>query len=289
MSSHRPEIDSLSGEPLTPHEWDGIRELDTPPPRWWLLIYAATIVFSVGYWVVYPAWPTMDGFTRGLFGWSSRGAVAEALTASDAARAGFETRIQASTVEEIEADPELLRYAMAGGRAAFLDNCAQCHGTGAQGQAGFPSLIDDDWLWGGTAADIEQTIRYGIRSTHPETRFMEMPAFGADQLLSRDEIADVADYVLTLSGAPATEGAARGAEIFAANCASCHGERGEGSREMGAPRLSDGIWLYGGEREDIIRTVTYSRRGVMPHWEDRLSPEVLKKLTVFVHSLGGGE
>lgn len=291
MSDKR-EIDPVTQTEIMPHEWDGIRELDTAPPRWWILTYAACVVFSVGYWVVYPAWPTLSDFTRGAFGWNSREAVAAEVAAASALKKPFEDKIAAASTEQIAKDPELFNYAMLSGRTAYLDNCAQCHGSGAQGVKGFPSLLDDDWIWGGTLADIERTLRVGVRSGHLDARFMTMPAFGTDQLLDAAQIADVSDYVLSLSGKadPAhADGAARGAAIFAENCASCHGDQGQGDREMGAPRLNDAIWLYGGERDDVIQTVTKSRAGVMPNWEGRLSDETIKKLTVYVHSQGGGE
>lgn len=288
--SAKPEIDPLTGTPLSGHSWDGITELETRPPRWWVLTYAVCILYAIGYWVVYPAWPTLSGYTEGMFGWSSRRDVEQQLAAAEQAQGALNARLKAATVEEIRQDPELLRFAVAGGRTAFRDNCAACHGSGAQGQPGYPNLLDDDWLWGGSLAEIQKTLQVGIRSIHPETRMAEMPAFGRDGLLTRAQIEQLADYVLSLSGTPAAPQAiAAGAAMFADNCAACHGEKAEGNRELGAPRLSDGLWLYGGDRASLITSIHSSRKGVMPAWQGRLSEETIKKLTVYVHTLGGGE
>ncbi|MDE3061046.1 MAG: cytochrome-c oxidase, cbb3-type subunit III, partial [Pseudomonadota bacterium] len=189
-------------------------------------------------------------------------------------------------------DPQLYEFARAGGAAAFKEHCAACHGTGAAGGHGYPNLNDDDWLWGGTLDDIYHTIKVGVRSTHPDTRFTQMPAFGRDGMLTPDQIEDVADYVAKLhEGDKALQSSAylRGKDLFAANCVSCHGAGGEGNREKGVPRLNDNIWLYGGSKADIMRQVTDPRHGVMPTWENRLSDDTIKELTVYVHSLGGGE
>ena len=182
-----------------------------------------------------------------------------------------------------------MNFAIAGGRAAFGDNCATCHGQGGAGQSGgFPSLADDSWLWGGDLESIHQTLLYGIRFDHEDTRFSEMPAFG--EILGPEEIDAVAEYVLSLSGQAENEEAAKqGAEIFAEQCAACHGEAGEGMVELGAPRLSDQIWLYGGTKEQVVAQIRQPQHGVMPAWVDRLDPETIKMLAVYVHSLGGGE
>jgi len=244
------EKDAVTGQETTGHEWDGIKELNSPLPRWWLYVLYARIAWSVGYWVLYPAIPGLTGYTKGLIGGSAREALDERLAAARARQAGYLDRIEAASLEEIRADADLLAFAQAGGQAAFADNCAPCHGLGGAGQRGFPNLADDSWLWGGTLEEIHTTVLYGIRSGHDEARFSDMPAFGADQLLSREEIEQVADYVLSLSGeASAAPGSA---ELFADNCAACHGEQGEGMIELGAPALNDQIWLYGGDRDAII-------------------------------------
>jgi cytochrome c oxidase cbb3-type subunit 3 len=280
------EKDAVTGTVTTGHEWDGIKELNTPLPKWWIYVFYVTIVFSLVYWVLYPSIP---GF-NGLLDTNNRTALDEKLAAAEARQATYLDRIAARDVADIASDPELLALALAGGRSAFADNCAPCHGLGGAGQRGYPSLADDTWLWGGTLDDIETTILYGIRSGHDEARYSEMPAFGADELLTEDQIGAVADYVLSLSGraGDATDVAA-GAEIFADNCAACHGEDGQGDPTQGAPALNDQIWLYGGERADIMAQVRNPQHGVMPAWAGRLDPATIKMLTVYVHSLGGGQ
>lgn len=283
-----PERDSLTGQPTTGHEWDGIKELRTPIPNWWLITFIVTWIFSVGYLVLYPSFATTKDHARGLLGWSSAGRLEKSLDEASAAQAHWRERILALPLGEIEADPELRRFAVVGGRAAFNENCAACHGVGAGGQIGqFPALVDDDWLWGGKIEDIHQTIRHGIRGAGDEARQSEMPAFA--EMLSGEEIAKVADFVIALSNPSAATEAAPGAETFADNCASCHGARGEGGREFGAPRLNDAIWLYGGTRDEVMRQVAAPRHGVMPAFGSRLDEVTIRMLAVYVHTLGGGE
>lgn len=281
------EVDTITGTETTGHEWDGIKELNTPLPKWWLYVFYATIVFSVIYMVFYPAVPSLSGYTRGLLNYSTREQLVQDLAEVRQARSTWLDRFEASTVEEIEQDPELLRYAMAGGHVIFADNCAPCHGAGGAGRPGYPVLADDVWLWGGSLDAIHQTLLYGIRSGHDETRVSDMPAFGKDGLLQREEIGAVTDHVLALAGQG--EANTQGAQIFEEQCAACHGEDGTGNPELGAPNLTTGIWLYGGSRQDIIAQVSNPRHGVMPAWSGRLSDAEIKQLTVYVHSLGGGQ
>ena len=154
-----------------------------------------------------------------------------------------------------------------------------------------PNLLDDDWLWGGTIEDIYTTLRYGIRSTHEDTRLNNMTAFGRDEILEPEQIETLADYVLSISGQEPSKGAdlKAGAALFADNCTSCHGEDAKGNQELGAPNLTDAIWLYGGDRDTIIETITNGRQGVMPSWEGRLDPVTIKSLAVYVHTRGGGQ
>jgi cytochrome c oxidase cbb3-type subunit 3 len=286
----KPEIDEITGVETTAHEWDGIKELNNPLPRWWLWVLYVSIAWSVGYWIAYPAWPLISSHTKGLLGYSQRAVVARSLEEARQAQSVYLDKIAAVGPADIKADPELLRFSLAGGEAAFGDNCAPCHGRGAQGSAGYPNLNDDSWLWGGKLDDIHQTLKVGIRSTHPDTRDNQMPAFGRDELLETAQISDVAEYVLSISGSEAiTKAAARGKAIFAEQCVACHGEEGKGNSELGAPNLTDRIWLYGGDKASITLTIRNSRAGVMPAWEGRLSPETLKQLAVYVHSLGGGQ
>ena len=289
MASKR-EIDEATQTSTTGHEWDGIKELDTPMPRWWLLTFYATIIWGVVYLILFPAWPLVHGATAGVLGYSSRGNVARELAAVAEANAPMDAALMSDDFDQIKADPELLAYATAGGAAVFRTNCQQCHGAGAGGVVGlYPNLVDDDWLWGGTLADIEQTITHGIRyEADEDTRFSQMPAFG--EMLEPAQIDDLVQYVLSLSGTEhdATQAAA-GAPLFQENCASCHGEDGKGGREFGAPNLTDAIWLYGGSPETIRLTITKARFGVMPAFGARLSPAEIRKAAIYVNTLGGGE
>lgn len=295
MSSHdRRPVDDVSGTETTGHEWDGIRELDTPLPRWWLYIFYATIAISIVYWVLMPAWPTLNGYTKGTLGYSDRANVAADIKTLQAERTPSFARLQNATYDQIVADPQLAEFARAAGESAFGDNCRTCHGAGGAGNPGYPSLADDVWLWGGTLTDIEHTLRVGVRSTHPETRYSIMPAYGRDQLLSTRDIADVTEYVLTLSPArdrekPNAAAAARGSVVYAQQCTACHGATGAGDRMQGAPALSDDVWLYGGSRAEVRQQIELGRGGVMPTWESRLDPSMIRALSVYVYSLGGGE
>jgi cytochrome c oxidase cbb3-type subunit 3 len=286
------EIDPVTGQPTTGHVWDGIRELNRPLPRWWLWTFYATIVFAAVYVVLYPSIPLIRGATSGVLGYSTRESVAEALDAARNAQKAELDRVATLSLEEIRADAELSRFAAAGGRAAFLVNCVQCHGSGAAGAKGYPNLNDDDWIWGGSLSDIYSTIAHGVRSpADPDTRISEMPVFGGpDGILTGEQIGQVADFVLSLSGKPHDEAAAvPGAVVFADNCASCHGNAGQGNRELGGPALNDAIWLKAGDREAIIAQIANPRMGVMPAWGGRLNDVVLKELAIYVHALGGGE
>jgi cytochrome c oxidase cbb3-type subunit 3 len=289
MAEHN-EIDLVSGKTTTGHQWDGIKELNSPLPRWWLLTFYATIVWAIGYWIVYPAWPLLAGYTTGVLHYSSRAAVAVELANLERIRGEKMLALGSASLADIEKDPALLALARARGRTVFGDNCAPCHGSGATGAKGYPNLNDDDWLWGGKLDQIMQTIQYGIRSGHPKTHDSAMLAFGKDGILKPEQIITVANYVRSLSGLPTAKGydATAGKKIFAENCSSCHGDAGTGNQELGAPNLTDKIWLYGADEETIIETITNGRAGVMPAWVDRLDPTTVKALTVYVHSLGGG-
>jgi cytochrome c oxidase cbb3-type subunit III len=284
------EVDQVSGTETTGHEWDGIRELNTPLPRWWLWSFYACCIWAFAYWIVMPAWPLISSHTTGVIGYSSRAQLADSMAAARAAQGVYLDRIEQASLEQIVADQELLDFARAGGASAFAVNCSQCHGQGAAGFTGFPNLNDDNWIWGGTLEAIHQTILYGIRSDHDETRFNEMPAFGRDEILDRAQINDVAEYVLSLSGSQTDPAAvARGEETYAEQCSACHMEDGSGNQELGAPSLSDAIWLYGGDKADVVESIANARAGMMPAWVGRLDETTIKQLTVHVHSLGGGE
>ena len=283
------EIDSHSGVETTGHEWDGIKELNNPAPRWWLIVFIICCIWAVGYWVIFPAWPTLSGNTKGTRGWTEYKKLEQEQAEITARRGEYAAKIKGASLEQIQKDPDLYAFAVAGGKAMFKENCAACHGTGAQGGKGFPNLTDDDWLWGGDLQSIYTTLRHGIRSTHADTRNSQMPAFGKDGILTQAQVSDVADYVLSLSHKGEGKPNAAGEELFKQNCVACHGETGKGNREMGAPNLADAIWLYGGEKSNVVAQVTAPRHGVMPTWEARLPDETIKQLVIYVHSLGGGE
>lgn len=288
--AHPPELDPHTGVHTTGHEWDGIRELNNPLPKWWLYVFYVCIAWSVVYWVLMPAWPLLNDYTKGLLGYSDRGQVAKELADKVKAQSGFVDRIRASSLQDIRTDPQLLSFALAGGRSAFGDNCAGCHGTGAQGGYGYPNLNDDDWLWGGTLDQIYTTLKVGIRSGHPDARFNDMPAFGALGALTRDEVNDMVAYVRLLSmPGENPQAVERARPKFVDNCVPCHGADGKGNQELGAPNLADGYWLYGGDRVALFQSIYYSRGGVMPNWSNRLDEATIKQLAVYVHSLGGGK
>jgi cytochrome c oxidase cbb3-type subunit III len=273
----------------TGHEWDGIQEFDNPLPRWWLWTFYATIIWGIGFTILYPAWPMLKGATPGLLGYSSRADVAEDIQRYVDANAGVDTRLASVELSAIADDPELRNYAMNGGKAVFATWCAQCHGAGAAGNKGFPNLIDDDWLWGGTIDDIHTTINNGIRAeANDDTRYSEMPKFG--EFLEPEEIGQLVQFVRLLSNQDndATKAAA-GKELFAENCSACHGDAGKGDRDQGAPNLTDAIWLYGGDSETLTATITNARFGVMPAWAGRLSESQIRQVATYVHNQGGGE
>ena len=284
-------VDAATNTETVGHEWDGIEELDTPMPRWWLWTFYATILFSIGYVIAYPAIPGLHQGSQGLLGWSSRSQLDKELKSAAGDRARTVAVLRTMPIEDLPKHPQLMHAAVAGGAAAFKVNCVQCHGAGAAGSNGFPNLNDDDWLWGGDLATIQQTLLHGIRQPGDvETRMSQMPAFGKDGILTPAQIQDVTSYVLSLSGKErASAASGRGAAVFQANCAVCHGADAKGSRQFGAPNLSDAIWLYAGTREAVSAQVTNPRHGVMPAWGARLDPVTIKMLAAYVHSLGGGE
>jgi cytochrome c oxidase cbb3-type subunit III len=291
MTDHSEDIDSVSGTSTTGPQWDGIKELNTPLPRWWVYTFYLTIIWAIGYWVVYPAWPLLTSNTRGVLNYSSRADVAVELANLEKIRGEKMTALATASLADIEKDPALLALARARGKTVFGDNCAPCHGSGAAGAKGYPNLNDDEWLWGGSLDQIMQTIQFGVRSGHPKTHEGQMLAFGKDGVLKPDQIVNVANYVRSLSGLPTQAGydAAAGKKVFAENCAACHGDNAKGNQELGAPDLTDKIWLYGSDEATLIETITNGRSGVMPAWEGRLDPVTLKAMAVYVHSLGGGK
>lgn len=281
-------------KPTTGHSWDGIEEFDNPLPRWWLWIFYATIIWSVVYMILYPAWPLVTRATAGVLGYSSRAEVAAEIASVNAANQVWYDRLVATEPTEIAADAELNRFAVNAGAAVFRAQCSQCHGAGADGLrqgSGFPNLLDDEWMWGGTMEDIITTVSHGIRnSDYPDARYSEMPAFGRDQILTTEEIDQVVQHVLRISGQThdATLAAA-GAEVFDINCSGCHGVEGEGDIFAGAPALNNAIWLYGGSAEAIRYSVVNARFGIMPGFANRLPEAQIRAVAAYVHQLGGGQ
>ena len=286
MSKHS-KLDEATGVHTVGHEWDGIEELNNPLPRWWLWTLYLCIIWAIGYTVLYPAWPMINSATAGTLGWSSRGDLAAEMAAADEKRAPIRNAIGAATLAQIEGDEKLYQAAIQGGSAAFKVNCVQCHGSGAAGGKGYPNLQDDDWLWGGDLESIHYTLVNGVRNPgHDASRMSQMPAFAG--VLPASDINVLVGYVQSLSD-PKVKPTAQGAELFATNCAACHGVDGKGLREFGAPNLTDKIWLYGGDTATLTTTINKARYGVMPKWDGILDPVTIKMLAVYVHSLGGGE
>jgi cytochrome c oxidase cbb3-type subunit 3 len=284
-------VDEATGTSTVGHEWDGIEELDTPMPRWWLYSLYATIIWGIVYVVLYPAWPLVDRATSGVLGWTSRGEYQREEAAEVARKGPMRAALARIPIERLPEDSALMQAAIEGGRSHFKVHCVQCHGSGASGSRGYPNLNDDEWLWGGNLREIHRTIAFGVRQPGLDaTHSSVMPAFGRDGLLQPRQIDDVVSFVRVLSRQePVSASARRGQRVFADNCVACHGADGSGSRQFGAPNLTDAIWLYGGDRAALTATVTNSRYGVMPAWGTRLDPVTVKMLAAYVHSLGGGE
>ncbi len=282
-------IDKETGVETTGHSWDGIEELNNPLPRWWLWTLYATIIWGIGYTIAYPAWPIISGATGGLLGYSTRGEVVEQIELHEARNADLVAQLLDTDLGALAPGDDLHRYAVARGASVFRAQCSQCHGSGAAGAKGYPNLLDDDWLWGGDIENITLSVAHGIRNeTDGDARYSEMPAY--DEILSDEEITSVVEYVVSLSS-PEHDPALLevGAQVFGDNCAACHGDMAEGNRDLGAPNLADAIWLYGGDRETLEYTVRNARYGVMPAWGQRISDEDVRAVSVYVHSLGGGE
>lgn len=284
-------IDKPTGTSTVGHEWDGIEELDTPMPRWWLWSLYACIVWAIIYVILYPAWPMLNSATEGVLGWTSRGEFEQQVAAREAELEPIRRALVSTEIGALPEKPELMQQAIEGGRSAFKVHCVQCHGSGASGSKGYPNLNDDEWLWGGDLEAIEFTIIHGIRNPdHDETRFSQMPAFGRDGILQPQEIDDLVSHVRVISGQEkASASATRGAALFENNCTVCHGAEGRGDRTQGAPDLTDAINLYGLDRDSLSDTIANSRYGVMPRWGQRLDAATIRMLAAYVHSLGGGE
>lgn len=284
------EKDSVTGHTTTGHEWDGLKELNRPLPKWWLYVMYATIVWAIGWFILYPSWPGIHGYFHGTLGYSQRDKVDADVAAVLQQRAGSMNKIKALSFDDIRKDPQLLAVAQTAGKITFANNCQPCHGAGGGGNPGYPALAAGNWLWGGTLSDIQQTVIHGIRSGDPDARQSQMPRFGVDGVLKPEEIQQVADFVATLYGVGAAgKDVAAGKKLFADNCAVCHGDAGQGNREVGGPKLASRAHLYGDDRAAIVAQVTNPKMGVMPNWNARLDDATIKSVALYVHSLGGGE
>ena len=276
------ERDPLTVHLTTGHEWNGITELNTRVPRLVWIFIGITHIWALVVWVLLPAWPLFNTYTKGVLGITQKAEIDQAIAAGTAERAGWMTRVNALPAAAILADPVLAARVNGAGQQLFGDNCAACHGRGAAGGRGFPNLADNIWIWGNNEATITETLRVGINSTHPETRVAQMPAFGKDALLTPAEVAAVVDHTRSLSSAKGPAAGTPGAALFAANCASCHGDAGKGNTELGAPNLTDRDWIYGGNRKSVHQSIWQGRQGWMPSWDQRLTPAERKILTVHI-------
>lgn len=280
-----PRKDDLTGKDTMGHDFDGIEELNTPMPRWWLITFYLTIIWAAGYTIAYPAWPMISGATSGLLGYATRAEVAQDIETHESANAALVENLVGADLAAFDPQSDLHRYAVARGASVFRAQCSQCHGSGAAGAMGYPNLLDNDWLWGGTLEQVAYTVRHGVRNeTDFNAHWSEMPAFS--DLLEKDEIATLVAFVPTLADA---DWDSPGAMLYLDNCASCHGDAGLGNRDLGAPNLADAIWLYGGDADSLTETITNARFGVMPAWGQRLNEADVRAVATYVHSLGGGE
>lgn len=283
--------DPVSGHRTTGHEWNGITELDTPVPRGVLIFLIVTHVFAVIVWFLMPTWPLGTTYTKGLLDTDQWKTVEQDLVSAQAERASWMERIETAGFDEIRADPHLMSIVRRSGHQLFGDNCAVCHGVDAKGRANYPDLTDDDWLWGGDVGAIAQTMRVGINTEHPESRIGQMPSFGRDGILNREEVRMAAAYVYSLSNPDYStpqnvDTLETGREVYLANCAACHAEDARGMKDLGAPNLTDSYWVYGGDLNTIVATIHGGRQGHMPTWDERLTDAEIKILALYVHSLG---
>lgn len=297
MADTNREIDNVTGIETTGHEWDGIKELNNPLPMWWNWTWIATIVWSIIYMILYPAWPLVSDYTRGVLGHSDRAELAETMAELDQTRqaaakaAGADLQDFANkTAEELYHNAATREIGTRAGRAAYNVNCSQCHGNNATGFVSYPNLIDDDWIWGGSLDDVVQTIKYGIRSDHDDARVGDMPGFLTDETLDKGQVEAVTEYVLKLAKQDHNAKlAAQGSAIYKENCADCHRGGGKGNVELGAPNLTDGIWLYGADRAEIVKSISFGRAGVMPNWNDKLSEATIKQIAIWLRAEAGGQ
>ncbi|WP_173934925.1 cytochrome-c oxidase, cbb3-type subunit III [Chelativorans sp. Marseille-P2723] len=289
------ERDPVTGQYTTGHDWNGIKELDNRVPRVVKFFLYATILWSIVYWILMPAWPLGVSYTKGLLGIDQRQTVGKAVARGAAQRSVWVDQIAQLDFEAIRQDPALMAIVRETGSTLFGDNCAVCHGTDARGNPGYPSLASNAWLWGGDAETIAETLRVGINSSHPESRYGQMPAFGRDGILDQAAISSIVSFIRNNAegiddlGPLDTKGVEEGRELFVENCAACHGESGRGDPSMGVPDLMDDVWITGSNRQTLFRTIWRGRQGHMPHWEGRLSEIDRKILTLYVTNIASGQ
>lgn len=293
----------------TGHVWDDdLQEYSNPLPSWWLMGFYASVIMSLIYWMIYPTWPVGKHFTTGFstvtyvndkgqektWHWNTRAQLMKDMNEAEKKQKPYFDKVAAMPFADIARDPELTSFVNSAGKAIFAENCAACHQTGGQGKIGFfPNLTDDDWLYGGSHAQIQETIAKG--------RHGYMPAF--KEVLNDSQLDNLANYVASLSGEKADAAKAKAGDTLfhgdAAACYYCHDNSAKGRQDLGSANLSDKIWLWADvpaqgtpeKKVEAIRTVIANGldRGVMPAWEERLKPEQIKLLTVYVHGLGGGK
>lgn len=276
---------SVQEPKTTGHEWDGIQEYDNPDPFWLRGLFYAMLFWSIVYWIIYPAFPGQRD--EGALGWTSYKEMSEGVVEMQKLRDKYLADFNKASFDQILADQQLLKFALTGGRSAFNNNCAVCHGAGGAGNPGYPNLAAGAWLWGGKPDDIYTTIKHGIRSDHEEARDSQMAAFGRDGMLTKPQIEMLVDFVIGLHEGKNYSDEAN--KLFQVNCASCHGDKGQGNRGVGAPALNDAIWLYGNDRDTVFDVIYNGRQGVMPYWTGKLDDATIRQLVIYVHQLGGGE
>ncbi|MDN5785609.1 cytochrome-c oxidase, cbb3-type subunit III [Pseudorhodobacter sp.] len=277
--------DPISGYTTTGHNWNGILELNSPVPKPVYFFIFVTHLYALVAWFLLPAWPLGDTYTKGLWGVDQKTTLEASLVKANTARADWVQAFATDDFDTIRANDELMARGRATAATLFGDNCQACHGAGGKGGPGFPRLNDDIWLWGGSAEEIATTIEVGINSADPDTHFAQMPAFGRDGMLTRPQIAEMADYVLTLSGGVKPGDTSDAATLFQDNCSSCHGEDAKGVEGTGAPNLTDDDWIYGSNRDTILATLMNGRQGHMPTWKPRLSVSDIRMLALYVEGL----
>ncbi len=265
-----------STEETVGHSYDGIEEYDNPLPRWWFMLFVGTVVFALGYLALYPGLGNWKGLLPGYEdGWTQVKEWQREMDKADEQYGPLYAKYAAMPVEEVAKNPQALKM---GGRL-FASNCSVCHGSDAKGAYGFPNLTDDDWLWGGEPETIKTTILHGRQAA--------MPAW--KDVIGEEGIRNVAGYVRSLSGRDTPEGISvdieQGQKIFAANCVVCHGPEAKGVTAMGAPNLTDNVWLYGSSFAQIQQTLRYGRNGRMPAQEAILGHDKVHLLAAYVYSL----